>query len=100
MSDETPEPGGMDGLQGLIMQSIRAVRDGTLDIDKAKAVNSLAQTLINSAKVEVEFLRATNRTHSPFFVRDTERLTRDGNGVVKTTTNGPWQGLTHRMREE
>ena len=97
--NESPEPAGMDGLQYLIMQSIRAVRDGTLDIDKAKAVNSLAQTLINSAKVEVEFLRATNRTHSPFFVREEERLTRDGNGVVKTTTNGPWPGLTHRLSE-
>ena len=99
---DTTETTGMAGLQDLIIQSMRDVRAGTLDADKAKAVNSLAQTLINSARAEVEFLRVTNRTKSKFFQHsdDTqERITGSG-GVVRHVDNGPWQGLVHRHLDE
>lgn len=99
---DTTETNGMAGLQDLIMQSMRDVRAGTLDADKAKAVNALAQTLINSARAEVEFLRVTNRTKSHFFQQADdaqERLTGSG-GVVRQRENGPWQGLVHRPRDE
>lgn len=32
-------------------------KDNPMDLDRAKAINEVAQTLINSAKVEVEALR-------------------------------------------
>lgn len=103
MSD-TPDPAGMASLQDLIMQSLREVRAGSLDVSQAKAVNALAQTLINSAKVEVDFLRATNRKKSRFFIPSDgdapERLTSAGAGVVSRVANGPWQGLVHRTRDD
>ena len=103
MSENNNETAGMASLQDIIMQSLRDVRAGTLDVPKAKAVNDLAQTLINSAKVEVEFLRATKRTRSRFFAdqeADPERLTGNGAGVVRQVANGPWQGLVHRTRDD
>ncbi len=93
---------GMAGLQDLIIQSMRDVRAGTLDADKAKAVNALAQTLINSARAEVELLRVTNRTKSQFFQQEDaaqERITRSG-GVVRQVDNGPWTGLVHHIKDD
>lgn len=40
--------------------------DKPMDIDRAKAVADVAQVVINSAKVEVAFMRATGGTGSGF----------------------------------
>lgn len=32
-------------------------RDSELDIERAKAINEISQTVINSAKVEVDYLK-------------------------------------------
>lgn len=34
-------------------------KNNPMDLDRAKAVNDTAQTLINTAKVEVDYIRAT-----------------------------------------
>lgn len=93
---------GMESLQAVLMQSIESVMKGDMDTSKARAVNEFAQTLINSAKVEVEFLRATKKTKSVFFGQKTEdvtRLTNSGN-VVKQVANGPWRGLVHTTADD
>lgn len=85
------------------MQSIRDVRSGTLDVSKAKAVNSIAQTLINSAKVEIDFYRA-NKRHSSQFLQGSNpspQATQGSQGETeKLPAASPWQGLTHRTRDE
>lgn len=43
-----------------------ADRDRPLDLDRAKAIADVAQTIINSAKVEVDFIRATGSVESRF----------------------------------
>jgi len=35
-----------------------ADKDEPMDIDRAKAISDVAQTIINSAKVEIDYLRA------------------------------------------
>lgn len=42
--------------------------DKPMDIERAKAVSGVAQTIINSAKVEVDFLKATDRTKDSGFL--------------------------------
>lgn len=54
--------------------------DNPMDLDRAKTIADVAQTLINSAKVEVDFLRATEQHRGTGFLdvdRDDEpkRLT-------------------------
>jgi hypothetical protein len=37
-----------------------------LEIDRAKGISDVAQVIVNSAKVEVEYLQKTNQTSTPF----------------------------------
>ena len=58
------------GLRDIMFDTLRGVKDGSIKIETAKAINDTAQTIINSAKVEVEFLKATgspasSNTHRP-----------------------------------
>lgn len=42
--------------------------DDKMDVSRAKAVKDVAQAVINSAKVEVDFLRATNAVGGSGFI--------------------------------
>lgn len=48
--------------------------DNPMDIARAKAISDVAQTVINSAKVEVDFLRATDSVAGTGFIPDDSRL--------------------------
>lgn len=88
-------------LQEVLMHSLRDVRAGTLDATRARAVNDLAQTLINSAKVEIDFLRATKRTHSSFLEGNPAQPTPTSQGTAQELPPGsPWRGLVHRTGDE
>lgn len=50
----------MEDLREILFDTIRGVKSGVIPLDRAKAVGDLTQVVVNSAKVEVEFLRATN----------------------------------------
>ena len=54
MSDKT-----INDLRAALFDALQKVKDGTMDLDKARAVNELGKTLIDSAKVEVDYLRTT-----------------------------------------
>lgn len=53
----------INDLRSDIAETIRALRNGDekMDVEKAKAIGDLAQTMINSAKVEVDMLRTIGR---------------------------------------
>lgn len=53
-------------LRRRLFESIDGVKNGTLDIDRAKIVSDLSQVIVNTAKVEVEYLRATGGGESDF----------------------------------
>lgn len=50
----------VDDLRDILFDTIRAVKDGSMALDRAKAVGELTQVVVNTAKVEVEFIKATN----------------------------------------
>lgn len=56
MSDATDNT--LDGLRGELFATLRSLRKGDLKIEEAKAVADLGQTIINTAKVEVDFIKA------------------------------------------
>lgn len=60
------QPNNIEALREVLFQTIAGVRDGSLSLDKAKAVGNLAQVIVNSAKVEVDFIEATNSAGSGF----------------------------------
>jgi len=72
----------IDDLRNHLFATLEALQDeeNPMDIERAQAISNVAQTLINSAKVEVEYLKATGQTMgSGFIPSDTKRLT-GGNG--------------------
>lgn len=56
----------LDTLRAALFETLQAVKAGTLDLDKARAVNELGRTLIESAKVEVDYLKTTGEGGSSF----------------------------------
>jgi hypothetical protein len=53
-------------LRAHLFSTLQAVKDGAIDLDRARAVNELGKTLIDTARVEVEYLRATGGGESEF----------------------------------
>jgi hypothetical protein len=69
MSQDSKDSKGTDNLQGLrthIFDAIRSVRDGTLDLDRARVINDLCKTANDTARTEVDFLRTTGGDQSQF----------------------------------
>lgn len=56
----------IEGLRQRLFAAIDGVTAGTLDIDKARMISDLSQVIVNTAKVEVDFARATERRTSAF----------------------------------
>lgn len=99
----TEQNKGMAELQSILMQTLKDVREGTVQSDQAKTINSIAQTLINSAKAETEYLRTVKKTGSSFFCDtgavDEKRITQGRQGDI-THNTGPWTGLVHQIRDD
>lgn len=51
----------LDDLREQLFETLKDLRtkDKPMDVDRAKAISEVAQTFINSAKAEVDFVRAT-----------------------------------------
>ena len=52
--------------------------DKPMELDRAKTVAEVAQVVINSAKVEVEFLKATDSVRGTGFIPDDAKLIPSG----------------------
>ena len=53
-------------LRETLFATLEGVKNGTLDLDKARAVNEVAKTIVDTAKVEVDYLRTTGGGESSF----------------------------------
>lgn len=58
----------IEELRSILFDTIRQVKGGEIDLDKAKAIENLSQTIINSAKVEVDYMRVTDKTIGTSFL--------------------------------
>lgn len=56
----------IDDLREAMFDTIQALKAGTLDVDRARAINHAAQVIVDSARVEVDFIRATDGDRSRF----------------------------------
>lgn len=46
-------------LRETLFATLQAIKDGSLDLDKARQVNEVAKTIVETAKVEVDYLRVS-----------------------------------------
>jgi hypothetical protein len=82
----------MDDLRNHLFATIEALQDTDkpMDIERARAINQTAQTLINAAKVEVEFIEATGLEPSgKFFPRLTQENNTTDNGLKPALSRSP-----------
>lgn len=55
-------------LRAILFETIQGIKGGSIDIEKAKAINELSQTIINSAKVEVDHMRIAGSQSTSDFI--------------------------------
>ena len=56
----------IEDLREHLFSAIAGVRDGSVTVEKAKVISDLSQVIVNTAKVEVDYLRATDGGESSF----------------------------------
>ncbi len=88
----------IETLRETLFATLRGLNDGSIDIERAKAVGDISQTIINTGKLEVEFMRQTGKGGTGFVPQLEEPNTpserKTLTGVVTTTPTGQ----VHRMR--
>lgn len=62
----TTEKNDILDLRSILFDTMRKLKEGTIDIEKAKAVSDIGQVIINSAKVEVDAMRGAGIEGSGF----------------------------------
>lgn len=62
----------IDTLREHLFDALKGLKDGTVDIEKAKAMSEVAQTIINSAMVEVKHAQVTGAKGSTFLEKSAE----------------------------
>ncbi len=65
-----PPKNKLEDLRDHLFETLEALRDEEkpLDIERAKAISQVAQTIIDSAKVEVHFLEVTGQEGGSSFL--------------------------------
>jgi hypothetical protein len=76
-------------LRELLFDTIQGVKAGTVDTEKAKVISDLSQVMVNTAKAEVDFIRATGGKDSGFIKSsDSEDLPPGITGVHRHRLEG------------
>jgi len=70
----------------------------SMDVERARAVAQVAGVLVDSAKVEVDYIKATGAAGDSLFISplnsDPERLLSGSNGTIEKTPTG----FVHRLK--
>lgn len=64
----------INGLRSILFDTLERLSTNDIDTDQAKAISDTAQTIINSAKLEIEFARVTGKGMNTTFI-PTEKVT-------------------------
>lgn len=48
----------IEDLREALFSTLQGVKDGSIDVDKARAINELGKTICDTAKVEVDYIKA------------------------------------------
>lgn len=75
----------INALRAALFEALRGVKAGTLELDKARAINELSKTLVDTARVEVAYLEATGNSRSTFLDAPASDGEQMPNGVPSIT---------------
>jgi hypothetical protein len=56
----------IEDLRNHLFEIIEALKEGEIEMDKAKTIADVAQVIVNSAKVEVDFMKVVHGNGSGF----------------------------------
>lgn len=75
----------IEDLRDHLFMTIEALRDekSPMDVARAKAISNAAQVIINSAKVEVEFIKATGGQGTEFIPKQERAALPGAPGAAK-----------------
>lgn len=92
------EENHINTVRALLIDQLRALRTAEpgqaleAELKRAKGVSDVAQAIVNSAKVEVDYLAATNQGDSSFL------QIKDSTPAGTTRHDGPGNGITSITR--
>ena len=66
MTDQTKNDIG--AMRSILFDTLRGIKDGSVEIEKAKAVCETSQTIINSVRAEIDFAKVTGLQPSSDFI--------------------------------
>lgn len=58
----------INDLRAVLFETLQSVKGGMMEIDRAKAISDLSQTIINTAKAEIDYAKATGANVSSAFI--------------------------------
>ena len=64
----------IEDLRDHLFEIIEMLKEGDMELDKAKAIADIAQVIVNSAKVEVDFIKVVHGNGSGFIPLDKRSL--------------------------
>ena len=64
----------IEDLRDHLFEIIEMLKENDMELDKAKAIADIAQVIINSAKVEVDFIKVVHGNGSGFIPLDKRAL--------------------------
>ena len=59
----------INDLRDHLFETLERLKDGDIDIETARAITDVSQVIINSAKIEVDFIKATGSTKDSGFMK-------------------------------
>lgn len=74
-------------LYGHAFDTLRGLKDGSVNIDQAKARNDTIQTIVNIAKAEIDYARVA-KTVSPSFFSDEQTAALAGKPTIERIATG------------
>lgn len=74
---------GIDDLRRRLFETIDGVKSGAVSLDQARQVSELAQVIVNTAKVEVDYVRATDAASKSTFLESKPQAPSLPDGVSK-----------------
>lgn len=56
----------INDLREALFDSLDMLKDGKMTVEQAKAISEMSQVIINTAKVEVDYIKANSGGETPF----------------------------------
>lgn len=92
-------------LRAILFDAIEAVKTGAIDLDKARTINDLSRTIVDSARAENDYAKITGGNGGEFLADNSANMLpgksvkeRTANGVRRVTDIGNGASVTvHKM---